>query len=148
MNLVLQRLAHDAHSTLGLLYIDGVLRCAVLEDEPREVKVPGETRIPAGRYRIDLRTEGGMHSRYQRRFSRLYKGMLWLRDVPGFEWIYIHVGNTHEDSRGCPLVGFQADLRRPFRVLQSEAAYRDIYPAIAEAAQAGDAWIEVRDEAA
>ena len=34
-----------------------------LEDEQRDVKVWGETRIPAGTYKLKLREEGGFHNK-------------------------------------------------------------------------------------
>ena len=41
----------------------------------------------------------------------MHKGMLWLQDVPGFEYILIHTGNTDEHTSGCLIVGnTQADL--------------------------------------
>ena len=35
----------------------------------------------------------------------MHKGMLWVRDVPGFEYILIHTGNTDEHTSGCLIVG-------------------------------------------
>lgn len=78
----------------------------ILEDtrRPGEPKVPGRTCIPTGRFRIRLRTEGGLHDKYRKRWS-WHKGMLWLPDVPDFTWIQFHPGNTHEHTKGCPLNG-------------------------------------------
>jgi hypothetical protein len=77
----------------------------------RDVKVKGETRIPAGRYQVTLRTEGGFHSKYSEKYGEMHKGMLWVRDVPGFEYILIHTGNTDEHTAGCLLVGNTSDLK-------------------------------------
>ena len=79
--------------------------CYTLEDEHRDEKVMHETRIPAGTYKITLRTVGGFHSRYAKKYGDMHKGMLWVRDVPGFEYILIHTGNTDEHTSGCLLVG-------------------------------------------
>ena len=108
-----------------------------LEDEHRDVKVKGETRIPEGLYNITLRKEGGFDSRYKKKYGEMHKGMLWVRDVPGFEYILIHTGNTDEHTAGCLLVGNTSDLKG--FVGSSTSAYKRIYPAIAEALQHGEA---------
>lgn len=105
----LTRYSSQEESTLGYVMAGSeemgkAFRCYTLEDEHRDVKVPGETRIPAGRYEIKLRTEGGMHQRYATKHT-WHRGMLWLQNVPGFEWIYIHPGNTDDHTEGCILVG-------------------------------------------
>ena len=82
-----------AHCTLGKMYIDGVDMCYTLEDVVREEKVYGETAIPAGRYRVDVT--------YSNRFQC---DMPLVLDVPNFEGIRIHPGNTDKDTHGCILV--------------------------------------------
>lgn len=47
MNIALQRFASLPDSTLGALSIDGRFACFTLEDERRDIKVPGETRLTA-----------------------------------------------------------------------------------------------------
>lgn len=110
--------------------------CYTLEDEHREVKVMHETRIPAGTYKITLRTEGGHHARYTQKYGDMHKGMLWVRDVPNFKWILIHTGNTDEHTSGCLLVGNTSD-HKGF-VGSSVAAYKRIYPVIAQALENGE----------
>ena len=90
-----------------------------LEDEHRDVKVKGETRIPAGRYQVTLRTEGGFHSKYSEKYKEMHKGMLWLRDVPGFEYILIHTGNTDEHTAGCLFISAAWFLTRQLRLMNS-----------------------------
>ena len=41
----------------------------------------------------------------QSKYGDMHKGMLWVRDIPGFEYILIHTGNTDEHTSGCLLVG-------------------------------------------
>lgn len=104
------------------------------EDEHREVKVHSKTRIPAGSYQIKYRQEGGFHARYDKRFG-FHKGMLHLQNVPNFEWIYIHLGNTHKDTSGCILIGWDTwtDLANMGGVVRrSTQCYTDIYQLIAE----------------
>lgn len=85
--------------TLGTLYVDGSFLGYTCEDEDRYLeagggKVYGKTAIPRGRYRVERRW-----------WARFAVTVPHLLDVPGFEGIYIHGGNTAADSYGCPLLG-------------------------------------------
>lgn len=108
-----------------------------LEDEHRDIKVNGETRIPSGTYNVELRTVGGFHKRYSDKYKDMHKGMLWVKDVPGFEYILIHTGNTDEHTAGCLLVGNTSDYTKGF-IGQSVSAYKRIYPTIARAIEKGE----------
>lgn len=134
-------------STLGIL-LDGDdnFLCFTLEDTVREKdkKVKGATAIPTGTYRVSLRAAGGMHQRYSERFKDIHNGMLWVRDVPGFEWIYLHVGNTIADTDGCILVGDGTNFVNGERILLSSVqAYRRVYPKMAALARDGKLLLEV-----
>ena len=91
--------------TIGKLYIDGVYFADTLEDKNRDVdkngiynngekKVYGKTCIPFGTYKVIL----SMSSKFK-------KILPLLLNVPQFDGIRIHSGNTDEDSSGCILVG-------------------------------------------
>lgn len=149
MDLTLLRLCSRDSGTLGALLLGhgtsaAEFLCWTLEDRHRDVKVRGETRIPAGRYRITLRAEGGFHQRYLAKFgAAFHRGMLWVRDVPGFEWILLHMGNTTLDTAGCVLLGNTAGFVGP-TLQSSEAAYRRVYPRIADALASGaSVWLNV-----
>lgn len=148
MLLTLRRTQDNGKETAGEFFMNEIPLCDTLEDEKREVKVKGETRIPAGKYKIKLRTEGTTHAKYAERFPDMHKGMLWLQDVPGFEYILIHIGNTDEDTMGCILVGTIKKNRDGRMVLiESTRAYQRIYPLISKAILRGeDVEIEVIDE--
>ncbi len=140
MHLTLYRLSTSEESTLGVLYLNGEFAGYTLEDTKRLKKVAGETRIPAGIYEIKLRKDGGMHQKYRQRFGRMHKGMLWLQNVPKFEWIYIHTGNKRGNTEGCILIGDSLNnntLKDGF-VGSSTPAYRRIYPKIAGAIAKGE----------
>lgn len=111
--------------TVGLVMYGSEHLGYALEDPYRPTKVPGVTRIPSGRYRLSLRQTGAMHQKYRQRFPDSHHGMLWLRHVPGFEYVYIHIGNTPEDTEGCILVGAGVDAHGS--LIHSEQAYRVIY---------------------
>ena len=111
--------------------------CATLEDESRVEKVVGETRIPAGKYEILLRTTGGLTEKYRKKFPEIHRGMLHLQGVPNFKYIYIHLGNTDDDTEGCILVGSAFDYNTGF-LSYSTKTYKEIYPLIAEELAAGN----------
>ena len=153
MELEVFRFSSQKDSTNGLLFdITGGKRrflCYTLEDEHRDEKVFGETRVPAGTYRITLRTTGGFHGRYLKKYGEMHKGMLWVRDVPNFEYILIHTGNTDEHTAGCLLVGDSQQANfgdSDGFVGSSTQAYKRIYPMVAEVLEGGgDVTISYRD---
>jgi hypothetical protein len=106
MKLILHRRFLGSDYTIGSLYIDGKYFCDTLEDtdrglsqsmspaEIRKIKIPHETAIPTGEYKVIVN------------LSPAKKRMLpRLLDVPEFSGILIHRGNTKSDSSGCILVG-------------------------------------------
>jgi len=112
-----------------------------LEDEYREEKKYGETRIPNGTYKLGLRKEGGYNAKYSKRFSDIHIGMLHVLDVPNFEYILIHCGNTDEHTAGCLLIGDSQEnnqITKDGFIGKSTQAYKRIYPRIAEAIERGE----------
>jgi len=112
-----------------------------LEDEQRDTKVYGETRIPNGTYKLGLRKEGGYHQKYSKRFPDIHIGMLHVLNVPGFEYILIHCGNTDEHTAGCLLVGDSQEnnqITKDGFIGKSTQAYKRIYPPIAKALESGE----------
>lgn len=108
MELIVKRTTRTEKSTIGELWIDGKFFCYTLEDKDRGLKqtdaperikakkVFGATAIPSGRYEVKLT--------YSNRFKKV---MPQVMNVPGFEGIRIHAGNTDKDTEGCLLVGIQ-----------------------------------------
>lgn len=103
MIITLKRKSDNGTSTLGDITIND-LSFVTIEDTYNKEKVWGHTRIPSGVYEIKLKDFGQHHDRYKQKFE-FHKGMLWLQDVPGFENILIHIGNTSKDTAGCILIG-------------------------------------------
>lgn len=143
LNLELVRYGFGLDSTLGRLFVDGIpsraFQCFTLEDERRKVKVKGETCIPPGSYEIKLRHGSPKYGKFDERWD-WHNGMLWLQDVPGFEYIYIHPGNTDDDTDGCILVG-DVPLVLPdgeFKIARSRDAYADVYRKVMLALEADD----------
>jgi len=138
MELKVLRYNSQEDYTDGLLFIDDSFECYTIEDEGRTVKVYGETRIPDGRYKIQLRNEGGFHKKYLEKFGvDLHKGMLWVKDVPNFEHILIHIGNSDNDTAGCLLVGSTANKDKGF-IGGSTAAYKSMYVKVRDAILRGE----------
>jgi len=98
MRLHLQRRYKGPNYTIGTLFVNGTYFCDTLEDVVRnlstEAKIPGRTAIPAGTYKVILNRS----PKFQRDLPR-------LQNVPFFEGILIHRGNTPEHTDGCILVG-------------------------------------------
>ena len=136
MEIAIVRKSDDKESTLGELYIDGNLFCATMEDTYRDIKIDGETRIPAGRYAIGFRHGSPKGKHYLLKYQTA--GMIWLQNVPGFKYIYIHIGNSDKDTAGCILVGFQAityyNVDAPKqRVLESKDCYISLHSKVSAA---------------
>lgn len=154
MRIMVIRFGLGSDSTLGMIYLDGVMAGYTLEDERRLVKVKGETCIPEGSYLVKLRTEGPTHEKYRQLYPDIHRGMLWLQDVPEFEFILIHQGNTDQDTAGCILVGGRpalklGDAKCEFEVGESAVAYRRIYLAVLAAMDRGEEiMLHVRTKAA
>jgi hypothetical protein len=94
MLITIKRLYKTDDSTIGELSIDGIFECFTLEDKERPVKIKGETAIAKGTYKVIINQSN--------RFKRL---LPLLIDVPDFEGVRIHSGNSNHDTEGCILVG-------------------------------------------
>lgn len=105
MKITVLRQPSAQSSTVGKLSVDGVFACYTMEDQIREVpgqpvdawKIKGETAIPAGRYVVTL--EDSPH---------FGPATLTINQVPGYECIRMHAGNTSADTEGCLLLGMAA----------------------------------------
>ena len=124
MNLILNRQPSNDVCTHGDLFVGDDFECVTLEDIVREVKIPGETAIPAGCYRVVIT--------YSNRFKR---ELPLLQDVPNFTGVRIHSGNTAADSEGCLLVGKE---RGPTTVMRSRDALQTLQAKIQKALDYGD----------
>jgi hypothetical protein len=94
MKIYIKRLHKTKNSTIGEMTIDGKFECYTLEDVERDVKIKCETAIPKGTYKVIINKSN--------RFKKLLPLVL---NVPNFEGIRIHPGNTNHDTEGCVLVG-------------------------------------------
>jgi hypothetical protein len=135
MNIVVERLQCDEDVTISGITVDGDWQCWGLEDPVREVqgqpvsswKVYGKTAIPAGRYKVELTMSV--------RFRRILPILL---NVPGFEGVRIHAGNTAADTEGCILVGNE---RLAKSLARSQLALAPFMAKMAEAQRKGESII-------
>ncbi len=143
MIIKLKRFSFTDDSTIGLLFVNNEFRCYTLEDAHRKKKIEKITCIPFGSYEITLRKEGKMHQRYSKRFEKFHQGMLWIKGVPNFNWIYLHPGNKIEHTDGCILTGDSINNNQVVDAFlgNSSAAYKRLYIDIFRAMFCGESII-------
>lgn len=120
MKLTIKRTITRNSYTLGKLYIDGVYFCDTLEDKDRgltqnmsveqikSIKVPGETAIPKGTYRVTLDVVSPKFSKYPFYMQTCEGKLPRLIDVKGYDGVLIHVADgPKRDSlvQGCIGIG-------------------------------------------
>lgn len=132
MEILLQREPSTLQSTSGALSIDGAFECFTLEDVVREMpgkpvstwKIAGQTAIPVGTYQVVI----DFSTRFQR-------PMPHVLNVPGFDGVRIHSGNTAADTEGCVLLGKN---RAPDDVTESRDAFAGFFPKLQAAINRGE----------
>lgn len=130
MNLTLDRFEFGNEHTFGKLSAEV---CFTLEDTVRDVKIHGKTAIPAGRYKVVLQNS-----------PKFGPDTISLLDVPGFEYIRIHGGNTVDDTEGCPLTGLEL-TETGIKGGTSQPALRMLRALVKAAiAEKQEVWIEVK----
>lgn len=147
MKLTLKRVAKRPTYTIGWLYVDGVKFCDTIEDKDRGLtqsmpvaeikkrKVYSQTAIPTGTYTISMNT---VSPKYSKRdfYKKLCNGKVpRLLNVPGYDGVLIHVGNTERDTAGCILVGQNTSIGK---VLNSQVTFTRLYKVLKDAADKGE----------
>jgi hypothetical protein len=105
MELLLERRWCKKDYTIGILFVNGKVFSNTLEDTIRDInkdgkfnngeyKISNETAIPYGEYEVVVS--------YSPKFKR---ELPLLLNVPNFNGIRIHRGNSNKDTSGCILVG-------------------------------------------
>ena len=141
MKLTLKRIALRSTYTIGRLYVDDNYFCDTLEDTVRDLnkngkfdngekKVYAKTAIPYGTYEIKWT--------YSPRFKKYTPQLM---NVPSFEGIRIHAGNTSADTEGCLILG---ENKQVGKVLNSRATINKFYPIIKKACSKGKVTIEIK----
>lgn len=141
MKLKLHRTFKGETYTIGKLYVDGEYFCDTIEDKDRglfqnmplqqikEKKIKYQTAIPTGTYKVTLSVQSPKFS--QKEQYNFCNGYLpRLIDVPGFEGVLIHIGNTAEHSGGCILVG---ENKVKGKVINSTTTFKKLYEVLKSA---------------
>lgn len=168
MDFILQRYSNvlaNGGSTQGIFRektLDDPFVCHSLEDEKREVKVSGETRIPTGFYELRIWNEGqnandwvlSHRVKYNLNGDDWFKFPIEVTKVPGFSGVLIHVGYGEKDTDGCILLADMIGNNSVNRMVSQNASaaysldavrrfYLKVYPILESG---GKVFLEIRDE--
>ena len=132
MEITLERRILHKDFTIGEMCVDAVKETDTIEDTYRIIKskadkVYGRTAIPCGRYSVVLDFSG-----------KYRKQMPHVLDVPFFEGIRIHSGNSDEDSLGCIIVGEYVPGVAGGFVKNSRIAYEKLFAKMKKASDRGE----------
>ena len=130
--LVLVRKWQKSAYTIGVLSLDGVRLCNILEP-PCNGYHHGVTAIPKGTYEIDLDT---VSPKFKNRvWAKPYGGIVpTLKDVPGRSRILMHPGTTVNDTDGCQLTGDNLEVGK---ILNSQMRFHELMRLMLDAKQKG-----------
>jgi hypothetical protein len=135
------RYLSKADYSLSAFIINDSFFCTVLEDEKRDVKVKGETRIDAGEYFLGIRQEITPLTQKYLDDPRLpfFERHIEVLNVPKFVGVYIHIGNTDEDTDACLLVGQKPlSLHEDNKIIDSVKTYTAFYSIVYPKLVAGE----------
>lgn len=132
---------------IGRLYVDGVYFCNTLEDKDRGLKqtdslsyikarkVYQETAIPTGVYEVAMDITSPKYSA-SAWYWKLCQGKVpRLLNVPGWEGVLLHTGNTALDTAGCPLIGKNTKVGQ---LTESKATFEKLYKRMKAAHDKGE----------
>ena len=133
--------------TIGVLFVDGIRFCETLEDKDRGLKqtdslsyikarkVYQETAIPTGVYEVAMNITSPKYSA-SAWYWKLCQGKVpRLLNVPGWEGVLLHTGNTALDTAGCLLTGRNTKVGQ---LTESKATYEKLYKKMKAAYDRGE----------
>ena len=165
MKIEVRRQPSDPDWTLSEFYFDGKLMGVGVEDEKREVKVMGETRVDNGIYKVGLHYPSRFSEQYyrddngnlirsknrttletQKRYHTPHE-MIHVLDTPRHKYVLWHWGNTDKDTAGCYIVGTAFGVIGGRKgVISSRDKYVRIYPLIWRAIRDGEVTVEYKED--
>lgn len=133
LKLKLVRNKGSVNFTEGKLYCGEEFECFTVEDAIRKDKVYGKTAIPAGTYEVVITMS-----------NRFKKPLPLLLNVPEFEGVRIHSGNSSKDTEGCIIVGAINEKDNDDWVGASKVAMSRLLPKIEDTLEAKNkVWLEI-----
>lgn len=145
IDVLIHRKWRKPNYTIGRFFVNGKQLFNTLEDKDRglasfmteeaieAVKVPGETAIPTGTYKLTLSVSSAFKNKP---WAKKYNGLVpEICDVPGFSGVRIHPGNTDKDTKGCPVVGRNTEVGK---VTSSAACYDQLMDILVPAFEKGE----------
>lgn len=153
MKFILQRLNDNGNSTIGTLhYAGGRLFSFTLEDQHQDIKVKGETRIPANIYELKIRKEDTpLTIKHRTAYGIWFKYHIEITGIPNFTGVYVHAGNDEKHTEGCLLLGdtlLNNEVFEKNHLATSTQAVQRFYEKVYPILEAGKekVFIEIRDE--
>lgn len=153
MEIKIDRKWKKSSYTISNLYVDGIKLCNCLEDtdrgltssmalsEIKKIKVKTATAIPSGRYQITINIVSPKYSKKSTFVQYCGAKMPRLLNVPGFDGVLIHPGNTNKDTDGCLLPGKNDQVGK---VTNSTYWWKLLYSKMKEAKSKGESiWITI-----
>lgn len=121
-------------STIGELFLDNsqTRECYTLEDCVRDKKIDGKTAIPNGEYEMVIS--------YSNKFKKLLPLLL---QVPNYNGVRLHSGNSEADTEGCILVGL---TKGDDYIFESRRAFASLFYTIQKSMNSGKVYISITED--
>lgn len=136
MNIKVERIYNNSNYCISHIYANDVYVCDGIEDtdrglnknmplsEIKKKKVYAKTAIPVGKYQLTINVISPKFSKKEYYVKFCGAKMPRVLDVPGFDGILIHRGNSEKDSAGCLIVGYNTIKGK---VTNSSEAFEKLY---------------------
>jgi hypothetical protein len=124
---------------MGKMYINDEFFAFTCEDADRKLygdcnkKIRKKTAIDAGKYEVVLSFS-----------NRFQKYLPLLLNVPCFDGIRIHGGNTAENSQGCILIGCNGDMKG--RIWNCASKVTSLVAALKGVGRKEKIWMHIENE--
>lgn len=140
LKILIKRIAKRDSYTIGHVFLNGEYFCDSVEDTDRglssemslaeilEKKVKSKTAIPTGSYQVTLNVVSPRFSK-STKYDFCSGKLPRLLNVPGYDGVLIHIGNTPQDTDGCILLGKN---KVKGQVVESTSTFKEFYNRISK----------------